>query len=141
MHGRHEICARAIQGLEELLMCLLKVMIVDDEILAINHMKNLIQWEGYGFEIAAESTNPVKAIDLYKKVLPDILIVDIRMPAMDGLEFSRRTLAMNHKVKVILLTSYKDFEYAKQALEMGISNYFLKHELHADTLVVELEKI
>jgi len=119
----------------------LKVMLVDDEILAINHIKSLIAWEDYGFEIVAESTNPVKALYMLKKTSPDIVIVDIRMPVMDGLEFGRRLMLEGSQAKILLLTSYKDFEYAKQALELGVSNYLLKHETHADKLVEELGKL
>ncbi|HEY5584011.1 MAG TPA: response regulator [Ruminiclostridium sp.] len=119
----------------------MKVMLVDDEILAINYLKNLIPWSNYGYKIIAESTNSIKAIDIFKETHPDIIIVDICMPGIDGLEFSSRVLSEGWAVKIILLTSYRDFKYAKQAVELGVSNYLLKNEINTDTLIKELEKI
>ncbi len=122
-------------------MKLLKVMLVDDELLALNHLKNLISWKDQGFEVAAEYTNPVKALRDFESIAPDIIIADICMPVMDGLEFSRKAMELREQVKIILLTSYKEFEYAKKAVEIGVSNYLLKHEFHADKLLEELNKI
>lgn len=122
-------------------MELLKVMIVDDEILAIKYVKNLIVWEQFGFEVVAECTNPIKAMKVFMEVCPDIIIIDIRMPGMDGLELSSKLLHSGRSIKILLLTSYRDFEYAKQAIRVGVSNYLLKHEIHSDNLVTELEKV
>ena len=90
----------------------IKVMIVDDEILAIEDLEQLIPWRQHGFEIVATATGSQKALELYAKHRPQIIFVDIRMPAMDGLEFSRRVLAYRYPVRIVLLTAYKDFEYA-----------------------------
>lgn len=117
------------------------VMIVDDEILAVEDLQNLIPWERHGFEIIATATSSQKALDLYQKHHPRILFVDIRMPVMDGLEFSRRVMAEGQPVKIILLTSYKDFDYAKQALEIGVASYLLKHDINEASLLRELHKV
>ncbi|MBZ4647445.1 MAG: helix-turn-helix protein [Clostridia bacterium] len=119
----------------------ISVMLVDDERLAIEDLRNLIRWDEYGFEIVAEATNGKKALGLYEKYFPQIVIVDIRMPVMDGLEFSRRLLSHGRHTKIILLTAYKDFEYAKQAIEIGVSNYILKHDINEQSLLSELNKI
>lgn len=117
------------------------VMLVDDEILAIEHIKKLIDWEVEGFRITAEATNPVKAIELFKQAMPQLVFADIKMPGMDGITFSREILKLNPHVKIVLLTSYKEFKYAQAALEIGAINYFLKHEINADSLLSELRKI
>ncbi|TCL76265.1 two-component system response regulator YesN [Hydrogenispora ethanolica] len=120
---------------------MLKVMIVDDEILAVEDLAQLLPWERYGFEIVATATHSLKALDLYRECQPDLIFVDIRMPVLDGLAFSRKVLARGNPVKIVLLTAYKDFEYAKQALELGVSKYLVKHELDGESLAKELRRI
>ena len=80
-------------------------------------------------------------MELYERLQPELLIIDIKMPGMDGLELCRHILSRNIPVKILLLTAYKDFEYAKKAITMGISNYILKHELDEDILLSELQKV
>lgn len=118
-----------------------KVMLIDDEIMALNYMKTLVDWNNLGFEIVAAETSALKGLDYLKKDAVDIIFVDIRMPGMNGLEFSERALAINKRLEILLLTSYGDFDYAKKALNIGVSNYLLKHEMKADNLMVELESL
>lgn len=98
----------------------IKEMIVDDEILAIEDLEQLIPWRQHGFEIVATATSSRKALELFEKYRPQIIFADIRMPVMDGLEFSRRVLAYRYPVGIVLLTAYKDFEYAQQAVAIGV---------------------
>lgn len=119
----------------------IKVMIVDDEILAIEDLEQLIPWRQHGFEIVATATSSQKALELFEKYRPQIIFADIRMPVMDGLEFSRRVLAYRCPVKIILLTAYKDFDYAQQAVAIGVANYLLKHEINETSLIRELQKV
>ncbi|WP_248924592.1 response regulator transcription factor [Paenibacillus hamazuiensis] len=119
----------------------IKVMIVDDEVLAIRHIKQLIDWESLGFEMAGESTFPEKALAMVRQLQPQVIFVDIRMPALDGLAFSRKALEAARDLKIVLLTSYKEFEYAKEAVKIGVYDYWVKHELKADQLAKELIKI
>ncbi|MCD6397413.1 MAG: response regulator, partial [Spirochaetaceae bacterium] len=119
----------------------LKVMLVDDEVMALNNLKNMIDWEQAGFRIVAAETNPRKAFESFKKLRPRIVLVDIQMPIMNGLELSREILSLNLPVKIVILTSYKDFQYAKRAIEVGISNYLVKHELNGKILILELDRL
>ena len=121
-------------------MSLTKVMIVDDEILAINYLNSIMPWEKHGYQMVAQATTVHKAFDLFRECQPQIVILDIRMPVMDGLEFSKKLLESNHQVKIILLTSYRDFDYVKQALELGVSGYLLKHEINETTLAAHLDR-
>ena len=119
----------------------LKVMIVDDEILAVKDLAGLIPWEERGFLIAATATNSAKALELYRLHYPQIIFIDIRMPIMDGLQLSQRIFSLGHPVKIVLLTAYRDFDYAKKALEIGVSNYLLKHDINETTIIKELDKL
>ncbi len=116
----------------------IRVMLLDDEILAIEHIRHLVQWEELGFEIVCEATHPVKALSMAVEYRPQLIIVDIKMPVMDGLEFIKRILSSGESPKIVLLSSYKEFDYAKEALQLGLSNYWVKHELDADHLTREL---
>jgi len=119
----------------------LSVMIVDDEILAIEHLKRMIDWESEGFRVIGESIRPLEALTKVAELMPDLIITDIRMPHLDGIEFTKRVFAAGHRCKVILLTSYKEFDYVKEAIGIGVTQYLVKHELEAENLCTELRKV
>lgn len=118
----------------------LRVLIVDDEYMAVEYLKGLISWEEHGYRIVAEATEVKYALKCFREFHPQIVISDICMPGMNGLEFCKQILSMDHSVKIIFLTAYKEFEYAKKAIELGVSNYLLKHEISEKTLLDELGK-
>lgn len=119
----------------------LNVMIVDDEILAIEHLKHMITWEEHGFTIVGEAFSAKKAIEIVKSNRPQIIFMDIQMPRMDGLQLSQIILEYSPNTKIILLTSHREFDYAKKAMNLGISHYLLKHELQENKLIETLEGI
>ena len=118
-----------------------KVMLVDDEVLALDYLKNILDWEAHGYQIVGTAVNGRKAMELYGKTTPEIVISDIKMAGMDGLELARRLKEKDPDVIVIFLSAYRDFEYAQQGIRYGVSNYLLKHELSPETLLEELRKI
>lgn len=120
---------------------MVNIMLVDDEVLAMDYLKNMLDWEEHGYHIAGCAANGKRALDLYEKERPEIVISDIRMPGMDGLELARCLKQKNPDVIVILLSAYRDFEYAQKGMQYGVSNYLLKHELSGDTLLAELERV
>ncbi len=92
-------------------------MLVDDEILALRHIRNMIPWEDHGYEIVGEYSNPQKALDNVSRLKPDVVIADIKMPIMDGLALSRKLLATHPQLKIILLTSYKEFDLCQGSVK------------------------
>ena len=105
---------------------MLKVFLVEDEVVMRNGIKNNIPWEQEGFEFAGEASDGELAYPLIKKEKPDILITDIRMPFMDGLELSRLVKKELPQIKIIILSGYNEFDYAKTAINIGVTDYLLK---------------
>jgi two-component system response regulator YesN len=119
----------------------MKVMLVDDERNAVEHLKSLISWQDHGFEVAATASNGKSALRLCEEHRPQIMIVDIRMPVMDGLELIRSVSEKQFGVKFIVMSAYKDFGYAQQAIALGgVSSYLIKHTVDRDKLLEELFK-
>ena len=105
---------------------MVKVFLVEDEVVMRNGIKNNIPWEQEGFQFAGEASDGELAYPLIKKEKPDILITDIRMPFMDGLELSRLVKKELPKIKIIILSGYNEFDYAKEAINIGVTEYLLK---------------
>lgn len=105
---------------------MLKVFLVEDEVVMRNGIKNNIPWEREGFQFVGEASDGELAYPLIKKEKPDILITDIRMPFMDGLELSRIVKKEMPQIKIIILSGYNEFDYAKTAINIGVTDYLLK---------------
>lgn len=120
---------------------MIKVLFVDDEVLAMEYLQNMIDWEKYGFTVVGHARSGKKALELFEKERPQIVISDIKMTGMDGLELAMRLKEKDPSVVVILLSAYRDFEYAQKGFEYGVANYLLKHELCEEKLLTELEKV
>ena len=105
---------------------MIKVFLVEDEVIIRNGIKNNIPWEAEGFEFAGEASDGELAWPLIRRTQPDILITDIRMPFMDGLELSALVRKELPDTKIIILSGFGEFEYAKKAITLGITEYLLK---------------
>lgn len=103
-----------------------KLMLVDDEYIVRHQVINKIDWHSYGFEIVCEAENGSEAYELFELHQPDVVITDIKMPFMDGLELSSKILAKYPYTKIIVLTGFDEFEYAKKGIDLHITNYVLK---------------
>jgi YesN/AraC family two-component response regulator len=101
-------------------------MIVDDERALRNLLKLAIDWEGIGLEVAGEAASGIEAVNIMDEVKPDIILVDIRMPFMDGIDFSKQVMKQHPDMKIIVLTAFDDFEYARKCVGIGVSEYILK---------------
>jgi two-component system, response regulator YesN len=103
-----------------------KAIIVDDEALVRIGLKNTIQWEGHGFELIGDYANGRDALEAIEQYKPDLVISDISMPFMDGLELAGVIASNFPYTKMIILTGYDDFEYAQQAIRLKVSDFILK---------------
>jgi two-component system response regulator YesN len=101
-------------------------MVVDDEEMERNLIKVCINWNELKMKIVASISNAREALDSIDELKPDIIITDIRMPFMDGLEFSKIVSDTYPYIKVIILTAHEEFEYAKVGIKVGISDFLLK---------------
>ena len=119
---------------------MIKVFLVEDEVVMRNGIKNNIPWEKEGLIFAGEASDGELAYPLIKKAQPDILITDIRMPFMDGLELSELVKKEFPRIKIIILSGYNEFDYAKQAIHIGVTDYLLK-PITASKLLEAVKKV
>ncbi|AWK50186.1 DNA-binding response regulator [Clostridium beijerinckii] len=121
---------------------IIKVMIIDDEYLIRNLIKNCIDWNQIGMDIIAEASNAVEGLNLINKNKPDIILTDINMPITDGLDMSKSILEKYPDIKVIVITGYDEFEYAKRSIKIGVSDFLLKpiDEEELENSVLKLKK-
>ena len=103
-----------------------KVILVDDEVEVIDIMKQKIRWNDLGFDVVGSATNGVKALELVEKLQPDVVLTDIKMPYMDGLELARKLNQDYPNIYIMLCTGFDEFEYAKEAVHLEIEEYILK---------------
>ena len=104
----------------------IKVFLVEDESIVREGLRDMIPWEQYGFAFAGEAADGEVALPQVRRIRPDILITDIKMPFMDGLSLSRMVNRELPNTKIIILSGYDDFEYAQQAIELHVDQYLLK---------------
>jgi len=101
-------------------------MLVDDEDTIRKRVIDSINWNEYGYDIVCEAENGHEALDLFKVHMPDVVITDIKMPFMDGLELSEKILNDYPFTKIIILTGFDEFEYAKKSVDLHVMRYVLK---------------
>lgn len=103
-----------------------KLLIVDDEEVEREGMARFIPWSDYGIELVDTAWNGVEGLEKVKKYHPDIVMTDIKMPVMDGIELIRRTKCDFPDIEFIVLSGYGEYEYTSQAMEEGVRHYILK---------------
>jgi len=105
---------------------MIKVLVVDDETFVRRGIVMETDWKAMDCAVIAEASNGIEALDAVHKFSPDLIISDIRMPKMDGIDFLKALRAEGNNVPLIFLTAYSEFEYAKQALKYFAFDYLLK---------------
>ncbi len=103
-----------------------KVLVVDDEQLNLEGLKKLIAWDRLGMSVMAGLNSGFSALEWMRENAVDILVTDIKMPIMTGLELARKAVETYPKLKVVFISGYEDFHYAKQAIAVNASGYVLK---------------
>ncbi len=102
------------------------MILVEDESFERNSLMNFIDWKLIGIQIIGEAANGAQGLSMVLEQRPDIVLTDVKMPVMDGLEMSRKIRNVAPETKIIFLSSYDDFEYAKQAIDLSIQAYLMK---------------
>ncbi len=105
---------------------MLKVFLVEDESIMREGLRDNMPWQQYGYDFVGEASDGEMALPLIRKMRPDVLITDIKMPFMDGLMLSRIVSKEFPAMKIIILSGHDDFDYARQAIEIGVEQYILK---------------
>jgi two-component system response regulator YesN len=119
---------------------LIKVLLVDDDAPMFRFLRSLIPWEEMGLQIIGTAQSGVKALKLFEESLPELVITDIGMPKMNGIELADQLKQMKPDVRIIFLTCHADFHYAKKAVQVNADDYLIKDELTADMLIQSIEK-
>ncbi len=105
---------------------MLRVFLAEDEYVIREGIKKNIDWEAVGCEFCGEAADGETALEKVTELKPDLIISDIRMPFMDGLEFCSKAKELFPDIHIILLTGYEEFEYARKAIDIGVVRYLTK---------------
>lgn len=122
----------------------LTVFLVDDEKLIRSGMKKLLPWDALGFSVVGEAENGRQALPLIAELMPDLVITDLKMPSCDGITLTGEIKKLLPRTEVIILTGYDEFDYARQAIRMGVFDFLLKpispEELQATLLRLQQKR-
>ncbi|WP_045170226.1 response regulator [Caldicellulosiruptor morganii] len=119
---------------------MLKVILIDDEPIILQGLQKIIDWNALGFEIVATAQDGMEGLENIKKFKPEVALVDIRIPGIDGLTLINKLKEEGVNTRVIILSGYSEFEYAKEAIELGVESYLLK-PVDPHLLEQKLEKV
>ncbi len=120
---------------------MLKILLVDDEPIVHLTIKSLGDWKSYGFEITHQSPNGADALETFRlKRNFDIIITDISMPKMNGIELIKNIREVDENIPIIVLSAYNDYQFVREAFKLGVHDYILKSDLAFDSLLKLLEK-
>ena len=103
-----------------------KVFFVEDEIITREGIRDNVDWHASGFEFCGEAADGEMALPLLSMIKPDVLITDIKMPFMDGLQLSKIVRERMPWVKIVILSGHDEFDYAREAIHLGVTDYLLK---------------
>src|SRR3972149_3830083 len=117
-----------------------KVFFVEDEIVTREGIRDNVDWEANGFGVCGEATDGEMALPLLRTARPDVLLTDIKMPFMDGLQLSKIVRERMPWVKIIILSGHDEFEYAQKAINLGVTDYLLK-PVTVQKLQIALQKL
>lgn len=119
---------------------MIKIMIVDDMPIFLEYLKGCIDWNSYGFEICCEAHDGKEALEMLDQYYPDVVLTDITMPYINGLELAEKITADYKDISVILITGNNEFEYARKAVKIGVCDYIVK-PFEKEELIMSLLKL
>lgn len=108
------------------------MVLLDDEKIVLQGIQKVCEKEDCGFLVKGAFVDPLKALDALPELRPHLIITDVRMPQMDGLEFAKRAKEILPESEIVILSGYRDFTYAQTAMKIGVSDYLLKPIKKAD---------
>lgn len=117
-----------------------RVILIDDEVLIRKLIRMKIDWDALDMEVIAEYSSSAKALEQVEGLKPDIIITDICMPGMDGIEFSEECINIMPQVKIVILTGHNEFNYAMQSIKIGVADYILK-PVNAENITKTLKQV
>lgn len=120
-----------------------KVCFADDEIMNHQLLEKLVDWGEYGFEIVGKATDGVEALQIYEEQKPDLFLIDIKMPCMDGLECAKHIREVDSKIKIVIVSAYSEFTYAQKAIQYGVQDFVVKpiSRIVLNSLVEKIKKM
>ena len=111
-----------------------KVMLAEDNKFALAHFVNMIKWEDFGFTLVSSAIDGIEAWEEFCKYSPDLVITDVQMPGLSGIEFAGKIKEKRQDTVVIFLSSYDEFDYARSAIDLNVREYILKQEFDFELL-------
>ncbi|MDQ8733924.1 helix-turn-helix domain-containing protein [Paenibacillus sp. LHD-38] len=118
-----------------------KVMLVDDSYPVLEFLSQLIPWDSLDMHVIGQHQNGLEALEHCKLDMPHLLITDIGMPVMNGLELIKAVKDIDHRVRVIILSCQDDFQYAQKAIKLSVDEYVLKESMEPETMIELMENV
>jgi two-component system response regulator YesN len=118
-----------------------RVLLAEDEILVRLGLKNSIDWKRFDMQVIADVANGAEAWSVYEKLEPEIVITDLKMPIMGGMELITKIRAVNPHTQLVILTCIEEFALARKAMSLGVSDYIVKHSVSTEELEQVLSKL
>lgn len=120
---------------------MIKTMIVDDNKIIREHFQEMVDWESKGFELVSVAGNGITAWQDFEAHHPELVITDVKMPGMNGLELAKKIKEVSPDVVIVFISNYGDFDYLKTAINLGAYDYIMKHETRGKGFDRKLEEI
>lgn len=122
-------------------LVMISTIIIDDNKIIREHFQKLIDWESNGFDVVSITSNGILGWKAFNEYKPQLVITDVRMPGMTGVELAKKIKEVSSATMVVFISNYEDFNYVKAALDIGVYDYILKHETRGKKFYEKLYKI
>ncbi|AYQ59353.1 response regulator [Enterococcus faecium] len=119
----------------------IRVILIDDEQTILDGMKQLINWSEHGFQLIGTFSSPLKALDFSLAHAIDIVVTDVMMPELNGIELSRLLKQQQPETQILILSSYDEFDMVKDSFKEGVADYLLKPRLSPDFFLNSLTAV